>query len=162
MIIGLLWVFGSLLALLWVVIPGVCIGLHTFNEKRPGERERDDFWSKQRRSEQALFEQRRSKRARLDRQRLERELRSEQARLTRLERLRSAHFLLAIAVQLLPPSERHRYFEEFRAELLDVHRDSRMRHAWSLLRGVIMLRLRREPKDKAADAAVRRSKTSPS
>jgi hypothetical protein len=26
-IIELLWVFGSLLALLWVVIPGFCLGL---------------------------------------------------------------------------------------------------------------------------------------
>jgi hypothetical protein len=38
----------------------------------------------------------------------------------RAERTRSAHFLLAIAARLLPPSERARYVEEFRAELLDV------------------------------------------
>jgi hypothetical protein len=76
----------------------------------------------------------------------------------RLERLRSAHFLLAIAVQLLPPSERDRYLEEFRAELLDVQRDARLRHARSLLLGVIVLRLRRGLKNKVADAAVRRVK----
>ena len=44
-------------------------------------------------------------------------------------RLRSAHFLLTIAVQLLPQSERDRYLEEFRAELLDVPRDMRLSHA---------------------------------
>lgn len=75
-----------------------------------------------------------------------------------LEHTRSARFLVVIAVRLLPPSERDRYLEEFRAELLDVPRDTRRRHAVSLLRGVCVLRLRREPKNKGADAAVGRAK----
>jgi hypothetical protein len=114
---------------------------------------------KWRRLEQARLAPRqreqRLEQARLARQqrRSERRLRSEQARLARSERLRTAHFLLAIAVLLLPPSERDRYLEEFRAELLDVRRDTRLWHARSLLRGVVMLRLRGDAKNKAARRA---------
>ncbi len=70
----------------------------------------------------------------------------------------SAHFMLAIAVRLLSLSERDRYLEEFRAELLDIPPNTRLSHALSLLRGVLVLRLRRGLKNKAADAAVRRVK----
>jgi hypothetical protein len=80
-----------------------------------------------------------------------------QERLLRSERACSAHFLLTIAVRLLPPSERDRYLEEFRAELLDVPRNTRLSHALSLLCGVFLLRLRRGLKNKA-DAAVRSAK----
>lgn len=73
------------------------------------------------------------------------------------EYVRSAHFLLAIAARLLPPSERARYREEFHAELLDIPRDTHLRHALSLLRGVVILRLRRGPQTQAADAPVGRS-----
>lgn len=72
----------------------------------------------------------------------------------RLEEVRSARFLLATAVRLLPQSERARYLEEFRAELLDVPRNTRLRHALSLLHGVFVLRLRRGRKNKATDAPV--------
>jgi phage repressor protein C with HTH and peptisase S24 domain len=75
---------------------------------------------------------------------------------TRSEHARSAHFLLEIAVRLLPPSERDRYLEEFRAELLDIPRDTRLSHARSLLRGAFVLRLRRGLTHKAA--GVRRAK----
>lgn len=89
-------------------------------------------------------------------------LREEQRRLVlvlfQARRLRSEHFLLSIAVRLLPPSERDRYLEEFRAELLDLPRNTRLSHALSLLRGVFVLRLRRGLKNKATDAAVRRAK----
>jgi hypothetical protein len=44
----------------------------------------------------------------------------EQEQHVRPKLVRSTHFLLAIAMRLLPPSERARYVEEFRAELLDV------------------------------------------
>jgi conflict system STAND superfamily ATPase len=71
------------------------------------------------------------------------------------------NFLLAIAVQLLPPSERDRYLEEFRAELLDIPSNMRPSHALSLLRGVLVLRLRLGLKKEATDAAVRRAKGSP-
>jgi hypothetical protein len=74
----------------------------------------------------------------------------------RSEHARSAHFLLEVAVRLLPPSERDRYLEEFRAELLDIPRDTRLAHARSLLRGAFVLRLRRGLTNKAAD--VRRAK----
>jgi hypothetical protein len=77
---------------------------------------------------------------------------------TRLKHARSSRFLLAIAVLLLPPSERARYLEEFRAELLDIHRDTRLSHALSLLRGVFVLRLRRGLRNKAADAAAKKAK----
>jgi hypothetical protein len=70
----------------------------------------------------------------------------------------SAHFLLAIAVRLLPQSERARYLEEFRAELLDVPRNTRPSHALSLLRAVFVLRLRRGL-NRAADADGRRAKS---
>jgi hypothetical protein len=73
----------------------------------------------------------------------------------RPEHVRLAHSLLAIAVRLLPPSERDRYLEEFHAELLDVPRDTRLRHTLTLLRGVLVVRLRRGLKKKAADAAAR-------
>ena len=73
-------------------------------------------------------------------------------------RSRSAHFLLAIAVRLLPPLERDRYLEEFRAELLDVPGHTRLTHALSLLRGVFVLRLRRGFKNTAGDTAVRGAK----
>jgi hypothetical protein len=76
----------------------------------------------------------------------------------RLKHTRSVRFLLAIGMRLLPPSERDRYLEEFRAELLDVPRNTRLSHALSLVRGVFVLRLRRGPKTKAANAAVRRAK----
>lgn len=106
----------------------------------------------------------RLRRLRFEERRLERErhLLGEQ-RLKRKKRLRSehvrpAHFLLAIAVRLLPPLERDRYLEEFRAELLDVPRDTRLSHVLSLVRGVFVLRLRRGPQNKAADAAARRAK----
>jgi hypothetical protein len=79
------------------------------------------------------------------------------ARLLRAERVPPVHFLLAIAVRLLPLSERDRYLEEFRAELLDVPRNTRLTHALSLVRGVFVLRLRRGL-NKATDAAVRRAK----
>jgi hypothetical protein len=79
-----------------------------------------------------------------------------------LQRIRSTQqyggFVLAIVSRLLPPSERARYFEEFLAELLDLPRTKRLRHALSLLRGVLVLRLRRGLKDKATDAAARRAK----
>lgn len=74
----------------------------------------------------------------------------------RSKQTHSAHFLLAIAVRLLPHSQRARYLEEFRAELLELPRGMRLRHALSLLRGVFVLRLRRGPKNKAAN--VRRAK----
>jgi hypothetical protein len=77
---------------------------------------------------------------------------------SQLRRVPSAHILLAIAVRLLPPSERARYLEEFRAELLDIPHNTWPRHALSLLRGVFVLRLRRWLKNKAANAAVRRAK----
>jgi hypothetical protein len=76
----------------------------------------------------------------------------------RFSRMRSAHVLVETAVRLLPSSERDRYLEEFRAELLDVPGETRLRHALSLLRGVFVLRLRRGPKNEAADAAARRAK----
>lgn len=63
---------------------------------------------------------------------------------------RSARFLLAIVVRLLPPSERDRYLEEFRAELLDTPASAQWSHALSLLRGVVVLRLRGEAKKKGA------------
>jgi hypothetical protein len=66
--------------------------------------------------------------------------------------------VLAVIVRLLPPSERARYLEEFRAELLDIHPGRRLWHARSLLRGAFVLRLRRGHNNKAADAAVRRAK----
>jgi hypothetical protein len=110
------------------------------------------------RAEQVRFEQMRAKWARADQRRLERELRSDQARLRRSERLRSAHFVLAIAVQLLPPPERDRYIEEFRAELLDLPRNMRLRHALSLLRGVCVLRLRRGFKNTTGDAVMKKVK----
>ena len=47
------------------------------------------------------------------------------------------------------------YLEEFRAELLDIHPGRRLWHALSLLRGTLVLRLRRGHNNKAADAAVR-------
>jgi hypothetical protein len=68
------------------------------------------------------------------------------------EKLMLQRRLLAIAVGFLPPSERDRYFEEFSAELLNLPRNKRLRHALSLLRGVFMLRLRGDAKNKAADA----------
>jgi hypothetical protein len=70
---------------------------------------------------------------------------------------RSVHFLLAIAVWLLPLSQRARYLEEFHAELLDVARGRWLWHALSLLRGVVVTRLCRGLK-RATDAAVRRVK----
>jgi len=73
----------------------------------------------------------------------------------RLEPVRSARFLLATAVRLIPQSERARYLEEFRAELLDVPRGRRLWHALSVLRGVFVLRLRRWPKN-AAGPRIRR------
>jgi hypothetical protein len=76
----------------------------------------------------------------------------------RPERARSSHFLLSIAVWLLPPSERARYIEEFRAELLDLVGNMRLRHALSVLRGVFVLRLRRGLKKETADAAAKRAK----
>jgi hypothetical protein len=76
----------------------------------------------------------------------------------RSSRARLGHVVLAIAVRLLPPSERARYLEEFRAELLDVPPNTRLSHALSLLRGVFVLRLRRGFKTEAADAAARRAK----
>jgi hypothetical protein len=76
-----------------------------------------------------------------------------------LEQARLARFLLATAMRLMPRLEGIRYLEEFRAELLDVPEDTRLSHALSLLRGVLVLRLRRGLKDKAADAAVRRAKS---
>jgi hypothetical protein len=74
------------------------------------------------------------------------------------ERTLTVHFMLTIAVWLLPPSERDRYLEEFRAELLDVPDDTRLSHALSLLRGVFVLRLRGGFKKEATDAAARRAK----
>jgi hypothetical protein len=71
---------------------------------------------------------------------------------------RVRHFVLATAVRLLPPSERARYLEEFRAELLDVPGDTQLRHSLSLLRGVFVMRLRRGLMNTAGDAAVRRAK----
>lgn len=71
---------------------------------------------------------------------------------------RPVRFLLKIIVRLLPPSERDRYSEELHAELLDVPRYTRLSHALSLLRGVLVLRLRRGPGKEAANAAVRRVK----
>lgn len=71
---------------------------------------------------------------------------------------RSERLLLGAAARLLPPSERDRYLEEFRAELLDVPGDTRLSHALSLLRGVLVLRLRRGLKKEAADAVARRAK----
>lgn len=59
-----------------------------------------------------------------------------------VEQARSGRFLLATAVRLIPRSERARYMEEFRAELLDIPRGRRLRHALSLLRGVFVLRVR--------------------
>jgi hypothetical protein len=79
----------------------------------------------------------------------------------RSEHARSSHFLLAIAVRLLPPSERDRYLEEFRAELLDIPRDTQLSHALSLLRGAFVLRLRRGL-TKPTDVAVRRANDVPS
>jgi hypothetical protein len=66
--------------------------------------------------------------------------------------------VLAIAVWLLPPPERARYFEEFRAELLDIPSNTRLSHALSLVRGVFVLRLRRGFKNTASDVAGRRAK----
>jgi hypothetical protein len=74
----------------------------------------------------------------------------------RAGRARAERILLAIARQLLPSSERDRYLEEFRAELLDVPDDTRLPHALSLLRGVFVVRLRRGFKKEATDAAARR------
>lgn len=88
----------------------------------------------------------RGERARLDEERV------------RLEHARSARFLLATAVRLIPRLERARYLEEFRAELLDVPHDTRLWHALSLLRGVFVLRLRHGLKKTAGEAAVRRAK----
>jgi hypothetical protein len=65
-----------------------------------------------------------------------------ESRFEEIEPARSAHFLLTIAVRLLPPSERARYLEEFHAELLDVYRGRRLWHTLSLLRGTFVLRLR--------------------
>jgi hypothetical protein len=67
-------------------------------------------------------------------------------------------FLLTIAVRLLPRSERDRYLEEFRAELLHLPSDTRLWHALSLLRGVFVLRLQGDAKNKAADAVAGRLK----
>jgi hypothetical protein len=53
------------------------------------------------------------------------------------------HFMLAIAVWLLPPSARDRHLEEFHAELLDLPPARRVWHALSLLRGAFVMRLRR-------------------
>ncbi|MGB6163355.1 MAG: hypothetical protein WCF33_22735 [Pseudonocardiaceae bacterium] len=78
----------------------------------------------------------------------------------RSEHARSSYFLLAIAVRLLPPSERDRYLEEFRAELLDMPRDTQLSHALSLLRGAFGLRLRRGLK-KPTDVAVSRANDVP-
>lgn len=79
----------------------------------------------------------------------------------RSEHARSSQFLLAIAVRLLPPSERDRYLEEFRAELLDIPRDTQLSHALSLLRGAFVLRLRRGLK-KPTDVAASRANELPS
>jgi hypothetical protein len=76
----------------------------------------------------------------------------------RLSRARFAHALLADTVRLLPSSKRDRYLEEFRAELLELPRNMRLRHALSLFRGALVLRLRGDAKNKTADAAVRRAK----
>jgi hypothetical protein len=57
------------------------------------------------------------------------------------EHARSARFLLKTAVWLIPQSERARYLEEFRAEMLDIPHDTR-----------------RRPKRKVADAAARRAR----
>jgi hypothetical protein len=75
------------------------------------------------------------------------------------EPARTERVLLAIAVRLMSSSERDRYSEEFRAELLDVPGDTRLSHVLSLLRGVFVLRLRRGSKKEAADASVRRLKS---
>jgi hypothetical protein len=72
---------------------------------------------------------------------------------------RSVRFLLATAMRLLPQSERARYLEEFHAELLDLPRNTRLSHALSLLRGVLVLRLRRGLRDKTADAPARSAKS---
>lgn len=118
------------------------------------ERERSERADRARLEERAWSEEQRARWA-------ERALSEERARLeerARSERARSSHFLLAIAVRLLPPSERDRYLEEFRAELLDIPGDTRLSHALSLLRGVFVLRLRRGLRKETADAAVRRAK----
>lgn len=83
----------------------------------------------------------------------ERERAQAEEETARSEHARSSHFLVAIAVRLLPPSERDRYLEEFRAELLDMPRDTQLSHALSLLRGAFVLRLRRGLK-KPTDLAV--------
>jgi hypothetical protein len=70
----------------------------------------------------------------------------------------TGHFLVAIAVRLMPQSERDRYLEEFRAELLDIPRETRRSHALSLLRGAVVLRLRGDAKNKTAHAAAKRAK----
>jgi hypothetical protein len=112
------------------------------------------------RLERARSEERRARwerRALLEaRAQLEERAQSQEKR-ARSKHVRSSHLLLAIAVRLLPPSERDRYLEEFRAELLDVT-DTRLSHAMSLLRGVLVLRLHRGLRKEAADAAVRRAK----
>lgn len=137
-------------------------------EERARSEERRARWEKHVREERARSEEQRvqwAERARLEerarsevrRARWAERARSEEER-ARSERARSSHFLLAIAVRLLPPSERDRYLEEFRAELLDVPRDTRLSHALSLLRGVFVLRLRRGLRKEAADAAARRAK----
>jgi hypothetical protein len=69
---------------------------------------------------------------------------------------RTARFLVTIAAQLMPQSERDRYLEEFRGELGDFPRNKQLWHALNLLRGVFVLRLRGGSKNKAADAVVRR------
>ncbi|MGH3898088.1 MAG: hypothetical protein ACRDTA_07490 [Pseudonocardiaceae bacterium] len=92
-----------------------------------------------------------------ERERLQEERERLQEERERLEDARSACFLLVTAVRLIPRSERARYLEEFRAELLDVPRDTRLSHALSLLRGVFVLRLRRGHSDKATNAVVRRA-----
>lgn len=71
----------------------------------------------------------------------------------RVEDLRAAaRFLLAGAGRLIPQSERDRYLEEFHAELLDLPRRGRLRHALSMLRGVLVLRLRHGFKNTAGAA----------
>ena len=86
------------------------------------------------------------------------ELSEDRPKQFQLRSFRQRRPLLAIAVRLLPSSERDRYFEEFGAELLDVPCGTRLRHALSLLRGNFVLRLRCGHKNKRADAAVRRAK----
>lgn len=71
-------------------------------------------------------------------------------------RTRTAQFLMAITVQLLPSAERPRYLEEFRAELVDLPRSQQLRHVLSVFSGVFLLRRRLEKK--AANAAARRAR----